>query len=818
MDKPFTIYVMHSAHTDIGYTHPQHQIMEMYLTHYDRVLELCRQTEPLPTTERFKWTCETAWQVQHYLTQRPEREAEFLHFARNGQIEITAGYLHFTDLIDTDAYRRSLLWTLEYCRRNDLPLKCALHSDINGWPWSLADLLAEYNIPFFCTQIHTDSATEPLGQRGTVHYQWLLEKTAELRPDTPFRMPQAFWWQGPKGGRVLHWLGEHYLLGNVLGLSGFKDFNAEKSLYFYESDRMKADELYARAEAEVPRYVARLKQSGYSMDRLLISTGGFYVDNSPPDGRWCEIVARWNVEHTNIKLCTATLSEWMEALNEQADPQWPTLTVAWPDGWAHGLGSATGQIAQERRNQRRRKGVERLVELSDSAKVRSRFERGLYQERLALEHTFGAWSTTAHPGAPANKFLQTTKELYFDQTEMFFNEAVELALREIVPAADSNPLAPSLYVSGLGDEPQTVHFEPKDVKLDPTRHSLRSADGTIYPFQADSLELDNFVATLAGNSQNEPDRFQLVEQSPGPLSNLNRQASASAKSSVVLESPQWRLEIDSLTGGLRSLHEVAIKHEWVNAASPFGFGQLVHETALQPGGRVSIGNDARFVALGSGTQALKARFEGQPGFEQQAARFTTPPTKTAGPTFDAVQIKQALPDLGQVTVSWRCYHALPLVELVLEWDKLWHDHPEAAYVSFPFAGTGGQLELETGGGFFTPGSHKRGGQLAGTASTFYTVQRAARLTLPDGPALLWLPLDAPLVMPQALDFNRWESDEWQWNHFLASMPVNHYWHTNFPISQRGYLRLRYRFLSLHGREDVETAIRMALPVETNGWR
>ena len=33
MSQPLTIYVIQSAHTDIGYTHPQEQIMLMYLEH-----------------------------------------------------------------------------------------------------------------------------------------------------------------------------------------------------------------------------------------------------------------------------------------------------------------------------------------------------------------------------------------------------------------------------------------------------------------------------------------------------------------------------------------------------------------------------------------------------------------------------------------------------------------------------------------------------------------------------------------------------------------------------------------------------------------
>jgi hypothetical protein len=73
-------------------------------------------------------------------------------------------------------------------------------------------------------------------------------------------------------------------------------------------------------------------------------------------------------------------------------------------------------------------------------------------------------------------------------------------------------------------------------------------------------------------------------------------------------------------------------------------------------------------------------------------------------------------------------------------------------------------------------------------------------------------------MPNAIDFNHWETEQWQWNGFLASMPVNNYWHTNFPISQRGHLRLRYRFLSQQGFDNREQALQAALPVEALGWR
>jgi alpha-mannosidase len=807
MSQPFTIYVIQSAHTDIGYTHPQEQIAQMYLEHYDKVLDLCKLTADAPAAQRFKWTCETAWQLRNYLEARPKREAELLHYVRSGQIEITASYLHFTDMIDTDALRRSLAWVANFCKQHELPLRCAMHCDINGWPWALADILAEHNIPFFCSQVHIDSATDPLGQRGSVHYHWVLEQGADLRPDVPIRIPQAFWWQGPGGQRVLHWLGEHYLLGNVLGISSPRGFHADKTRYFLETDHMAVEELYAIAQRELPRYIARLRAGGYTDNMLLLSTGGFYVDNAPPDGRWCDVIARWNAQHGDIRLRTATLGEWFDVLLAHDEGHWPTYQVAWPDAWAHGLGSATARIAQARRTQRRRAAAITLVEAAQSASATASLDAALEHERLALEHTFGAWSTSARPGSAAVDFQQAAKMLTFHRAELHLDEAIGAALRASTPASPAGPL---LYASAeiAGGETRLVHFDAGDLLLDPNTQQLVGDDGQRYPFQQE--QAPGYVAALPVGGR-KLTGFGLVSGRATP-------PGSAAAMPLAIENQAWQLRVDPATGGLHSMVERATSREWVAAGQPHAFGQLVHEVVVHPRGRAAASNVARMIALDAASEQARRQFEDLPIFDRASPQMDGQPRYTPGPIYDAIELGGAHDRIGPLRVAWRCYHALPLVELVIDWEKRWSDLPEAAYVAFPFAAAGGKLMLETSGGFFQPGSYAPGGQLPGTCPAYYTIQRAARLTAPDEAALLWLPLDAPLVMPNAIDFNRWEGEPWAWNGLLASMPVNHYWHTNFMVSQRGLLRLRYRMISPRGWGNEEAAIQAALPVEAFGWR
>lgn len=799
MPAPFTIFVMQSAHTDIGYTHPQEQIAAMYVEHYEKVLALCAATAHAPEDARFKWTCETFWQVENFLTARPERLADFLTYVRNGQIEVTANYLHYTDMIDADAFAQSLDAAVTFARTHDIPLKSAMHADINGWSWGLPDAFAARGIPYFCSMVHIDSGTDPLGVRGSVHYMWLREWGDALRPDAPFRVPQLHRWQGAQGGEVLHWLNEHYLLGNVLGLSSPQGFHADKTRYFTETDRLSVDDIYQRTQAELATYIARLQASGYTHPGVLLSTGGHYVDNSPPDDRWLSIIARWNAEHTDIVLRSCTLSEWCEWIHAQA-VHLPVYRAAWPDHWAHGLGTMAAPIAQARRTQRRKATVERLVRASDDMAAHTYFAQALHYERFALEHTFNAWSTTARPASSVVAFQHAHKELNFHRSELALDEAVGRALRVMYPQGDGRTL-----VIDVPDKPVIIHLSAGDIPLDPATHVLCDAQGTIVPFQADHTGLPQFVCSYHAPHAGR----HLLRLVPG-------NAVVTAGNDVRLSNDVWDMAIDPLTGGLLHLVERRSGKNWVEKHQR-GFGQMIHEQVVHPLGRTAVSNGGMIRQWGIGGPMLDAWPEG-PISEQTVAHTTKMTSSLRGPVFDALIWQGGSERLGKIRYEWRLYHSPALVELHIEWNKRWSEEPEAVYVAFPFAASAALLQFETSGGFFTPGYHGDGGQIPGSCNRYYTVQRAATIGNVSDHAVMWAPLDAPLVMPNDIVFDRWEVAPWQWNGFLASMPVNHYWHTNFPTSQRGLLRLRYRIASCQGASNREVAVATMMPHDALGWR
>ena len=809
LKRPFTFYIIQSAHTDIGYTHPQDQIKDLYLEHYDRVLELCAKDLGRTEASRFKWTCETSWQVKHYLEHRPERLEEFVACVRRGQIELTANYLHFTDLIDADALKASFGWIVGFCREHGLALKSAMHCDINGWPWALADVLHELGVENFLTQTHIEHGTDPLGKRGGAHQMWKLDggNHSLLSDNAPLRVPQAFQWAGPNGGQVLTWIGEHYLLGNFLGLSGDKMFGTDKTRYFIETDHRSVEQLLSVATKAVPDYLKRLRAEGYGLEIGLLSTGGYLVDNAPPDTRWCHVIEQLNAAQDEIVFRTATVGEWFDALRQHSPPPLPTHGVAWPDHWAHGLGSMTTRIAQARRTQRRRNDAKALVARSNSSRAAELLEQSFEQELLSLEHTFGAWSTALKPAAMQNSFQQSVKEAMFHRAELHLEDAVGIALRALIPAPTDLP-ALHAFLPAAGER-CTVHFAAGDLELQPDTQALRSTDGTLHAFQLDDPQQSSFVSTVTAPAVDRLSSLSLVSHQTQPVR-------SSVAATLRLESAAWRLQLNPDSGGLLDLRDRSSDRQWVDSEAALDFGQWSHEVVVHSEGRNAVGNLARFVALDVGTPKAHERMGNHPIFARSSPQATSGVRLIEGPVFDALEWYGTL-NGGELIQSWRLYHDTGLLELVVDWDKPWSDLPEAAHVAFPFAAAGGSVQLETAGGLFKPGCHGAGGQLPGTVSSYYTVQRAARVIGRDGAELLWLPLDAPLVMTQALDYNRWETDPYVWNGFLASMPVNHYWWTNFPTSQRGPLRLRYRLMS-PGGADVESALHIASPVEALGWR
>ncbi|HVU68962.1 MAG TPA: hypothetical protein VHD63_17630, partial [Ktedonobacteraceae bacterium] len=79
-------------------------------------------------------------------------------------------------------------------------------------------------------------------------------------------------------------------------------------------------------------------------------------------------------------------------------------------------------------------------------------------------------------------------------------------------------------------------------------------------------------------------------------------------------------------------------------------------------------NEQRFLALGVASEKLKESYPEGPVFARETVEIAEEPALVRGAIFTEVRLRAQEASFGKVQLSWRFYHHLPLVELVIDWD------------------------------------------------------------------------------------------------------------------------------------------------------
>ncbi len=286
LKRPWTVYLVHHAHTDIGYTDAQNRIARRHVQFIDQALDIIRRAKAGDAgLQGFVWNSECFWSIEQWLKATPAtRHGELAAAIRDGAFGLSGTYLHFTELVDDCILRQMLAKGTDHARTLGVPLDTAVSADVNGFSWGYAQALSDAGIKNLMVCLHSHHGMAPIGQRQA-----------------------PFLWETPRGDEILVWLNEHYMLGNVLGL-------APGALITYSF----ADELQPKpatpdhrgvAETRLPRYLRRLEEDGYPADFVPIHIAGVMTDNSPPGEAIIRFVHEWNARHGGqIRLEMATPS------------------------------------------------------------------------------------------------------------------------------------------------------------------------------------------------------------------------------------------------------------------------------------------------------------------------------------------------------------------------------------------------------------------------------------------------------------------------------------------------------------------------------
>jgi alpha-mannosidase len=733
--KPWTVYLTQHTHTDIGYTRPQTEMLPESLRFLDFALDYCDLTDDYPDDAKFRWTCETFWAVREFLKSRPPAQLERLkRRVREGRVEIAGLLLNLSEIATESSIRASLQSLRALAGDLRLPVVTAMQNDVNGAAWCLPDYLPGIGIRYLTMGIN------------------------QTRSILPFDQPTAFWWEAPSGRRMLAYRADQYHLGNSWGI--------------HTGDA-------AKFGAELTKYLRSLEERKYPFDRAAVQFSGYYIDNSPPSTIASDLVRRWNEQHVWPKLRVSVAREFLEFVEREHGKELAVHRQAWPDWWTDGFGSAARETAASRKTHALVQVTEALLAMS-ALRGRSIPEATLrraadVQENLMFydEHTFGAAESVDDALAENSQVQWSEKSAYVwtavKDASLLREDAWGL-FQEFLPRAE----VPTIAVVNTLNWPRSglahVFIDHQILPRDREFRIVDAETGEAVPAQALNRRSEgDYWALWARNIPALGYRLFRIETTNRP------RPAVTTTALTQLDNAFYELAVDPQKGAVTRLVDKETGRDLVDAAAPWGFGQLLHETLTEKRDVLNRMHEQRKPAPDRFRRAAWTNITVQPGAQ--------------GPVWKSIVLSGRLEGCAETNgarLEIRLFQPEKRIEFHWTLRKLAVPQPEAVYVAFPFAPADAQIAYEAQGGLVRPGLD----QIPGSSSDWQTVQNFLTVRHPQG-QIIWGSAGAPLVQLGEINLGKWQRVTRVAQPHVYSWVMNNYWFTNFRLTQEGDFRWSY---------------------------
>ncbi len=753
--REWTVFLVQHTHTDIGYTDIQDTL---YDDHVDFIREACRLIEATngqPDGLRFKWTCEAAWAVERFFqSATPEEIERFRRCVADGAIEVTGMWWQWTELCSHMEWARQFEWAAQTAQKARAKVTAAMQCDVNGFSWSLPQLLREYGIGRFCSAIN-----------------W-------YRGGAPEPCPRPFFWEAPDGSRVLAYNGHHYHVGNALGLH----------------------ENLATVEDRLPQHLRGLIDDGYSYKSVLLQSSGAFADNSPPSRVMADIAAQWNQKYLWPRLRVATLSEFFDSIESEFEEISPiTLRGDWTDWWADGNASAPREVAENREAQENIRATGTLWAFGalkgrhPSEEERRSLHTALCAAAEFDEHTWGAAESSSAPYSPMTQLQWKRKSANADKAAVLSQKLLTRAVSGQAPSGNAPAVVVCNTESWRRREAVTVKVDIKDLPGALDFHILDADTGRQIPHQivdhTDTWAEIAFIAEVEGfGATTYPVVAAQLWNTHQDKTRPGSEARFWRGSDQTLRSGRWEVSFDPISGEITSLRDTRKQERLFVAEGPYRPLDLIYERPQRGRAQVELGRSNRGFAHHTFDRIRMPwrfkRAESGPVFSELA--------RTAAP---------AGTSLVSIEQSIRMYHETDALEVTTHLVKQPQVEAEALYLAFPFD-TQGPVTLDKALTWFEAGQE----QLPGTARDWYTVHSWMRA---GGGGPILCSMDAPMAQIGGIQTGQWSSDLPEPQGLVMSWLYNNYWATNFPASAHGPMIFRHRIYPAATGEAAE-AVRCGL--------
>ncbi len=644
--KKWEVYLAQHAHTDIGYTRPQSEILAEHMRYIDYALDYCDQTDDLADGARFRWTCESAWVTREYLRSRPSAQIERLKKRiAQGRIEVTAMYCNMAEISDENSMV-DFLQPLKEFSKLGIPVKTAMQDDVNGIAWCMPDYFKNTGVKYLNMGIN------------------------ETRSILPFDKATCFWWEAPSGARLLAFRADHYMTGNFFGM---------------ETKSIKA--------ANLLNHLAVLDEKNYPFDKISVQFSGYFTDNSPPSTAACELVKAWNETHESPKLRLSVVGEFFDYVENKYGSSLPVYRNAWLDWWSDGYGSTSRETAEVRKTQNMKQVDEGLFAMVSmmggdrSPALESNIDHISENAIFFDEHTCGADESISNPYSENSTRQWLQKGAYAWEALKKVTLLHEEALARFQPFLKKGDF-PLIYVINTLGWNRSASVElfvdyqilPVDRRCtitdiatgeEVTAQLLRKrAEGAYWAIEVKKVPALGYKALK-------------IEISDQPL------AAEPAMDNEILENKYYKITLNKLTGSIISLFDKVLNEELADSQNPYGIGQPVKETSkkrdIAPFIHTSVSNvKIEKVDNGAVWQSVKISSDLE-GFEKG---------------------EQGSPK--GIDLEIRLFKNVKKIEFKYMARKLIVTDPEALYVAFPFSLPDSRIVFETIGGVLTQGEQLPG--------------------------------------------------------------------------------------------------------------
>ena len=772
-----TLYVVHHSHTDIGYTDLQERVIAIQVNYIKTVLDMMRK----PEYADFRWNCETLYCVEAFWRQASEADrADFARFVKEGKIGISGNYLNFTDLLDCSVYSQRLSQWQERLQGYGTTIRTAMAADINGVSMGYRDAMLENGIEFLFMNVHCHHGMYPLYQNQT-----------------------AFFWENAAGKRLLVWNGEHYNLGNVLGLQPNKavSWMMRNRLGDTDISRDAADQLHDNLNT----YLTECESQGYGYDFIVSAVSGVFSDNAPPSAEIIETIRAYNARYgEEVRIEMVSLQELYAAIAPKlADA--PVHHGDWTDWWANGVGS-TPYAVKHYKDAVHRYELARRLDAEADAHYPALAEAAQDNIMLYAEHTWGHSSTITNPYDTMVLNLDMRKSSYASKA----HEAASLMLCSI--AEQKGDLLRYYNTTGAiraigvshSSEPQLIEFYIETIALEDME--VRDLSGKLYTCQVSPHPRGrkiSFVDTLAYGEEKE---YTYTAKHKPPVTLNSRQCYMGAEEvrDIVndydpvsyrlpyeVETPYFRLRYRQ-GEGITAFVDKRTCNDMLHGI-PF-FTPIYQRTPLRDEVNGAIYEERR--SLGRNIRGQHA--------ELFVGKLMDVTRMERGPVFTQLRLRYQLEGTVKADVILKLYETMPRIDFTLELGKTISSEVESVFLSLDLCHPGSETVLRKGGReAFRPGVD----QLPGTCMEFYMSDDGAASVSPQGSVLIGT-RDVPLLYMGSMEHHPIRLCDGKAENNarpLYSWVMNNNWETNFKMDLSGFCQYDYS-LWLADAATPETAM------------